>query len=256
MGRGTTTDHRPLQINEEQGITVRLDRRLGQHRKQHLAHQVGLQLCQPGRLAILLAGLQGHTVDALRPAISVFDPDLSLGIGQQIRQRLLQGLGIQDLSDPVRQRDRQRHQRLGLIAGVAEYRRLILDRKATELLIIHRVQIERVIVAITMIHEAGHDGAGIGIEDIGRVADAANHLAGDIGDGDPGFGRIVRRDEEHTARDRALGIDSRISIEPQHMIDDGIADLITELVRVSCSHRLRGEDEIVAHGHTEKRFGV
>jgi hypothetical protein len=75
-------------------------------------------------------------------------------------------------------------------------------------LIAHGVQVQLMVVPLRMVHEAGHDGAGVGVEDVPRVADAADHVAGHIRDRQPAPGGVVGRDEQHAAGHGAFGDDA------------------------------------------------
>ena len=70
-------------------------------------------------------GRDDHRVNPHRLAVRVLNGHLALAIRQQVPDLArLAGLG-EAASDLVRQRDRQRHQFLGLVAGVADHHALV-----------------------------------------------------------------------------------------------------------------------------------
>lgn len=67
--------------------------------------------------------------NALGLAVLVFDADLRLAVRQKIGQQLFAPHLFELSRQAVRKRDRQRHQRAGLAAGVAEHHTLIARRR-------------------------------------------------------------------------------------------------------------------------------
>ena len=73
------------------------------------------------------------------------------------------------------QPDRQRHQSWRLVAGVAEHGDLVLGGYSADLRIVELLQFQREIVAGRAVDEAGHNGAGIGIEALQHGSHFAAH---------------------------------------------------------------------------------
>ena len=81
-------------------------------------------------------GGEHHGVDADGTVlVVVLDGDLGLAVGTQVGERaVLADLG-QPLGEPVRDRDRQRHQLGGVVGGVAEHQALVAGALLVELVL-------------------------------------------------------------------------------------------------------------------------
>ena len=66
-----------------------------------------------------------HRIDPDRREAVVFDGHLALGVGPQPGNRAVLPQVGDPVDDPVRQRDRQRHQLGGVVAGEAEHHSLV-----------------------------------------------------------------------------------------------------------------------------------
>ena len=131
-------------------------------------------------------------------AVLVADGDLRLAVGAQVGQHLaLAHLG-EPLGELVRERDRQRHQLLGLVGGVAEHHPLVARAGDVELVVVGRV-VARLVgrvdalgdVRRLLVDRVDHR-AGVAVEaEVGVVvvADLAHRLARDLLDVDVGVGR-------------------------------------------------------------------
>ena len=71
-------------------------------------------------------------VEADRAVAVVLDGDLGLAVRAQVRHRAVLADRGQPLGQPVRERDRQRHQLGGVVAGVAEHQALVAGALAVE----------------------------------------------------------------------------------------------------------------------------
>ena len=71
--------------------------------------------------------LAGHDdgVETHRPPFGVLDGDLGLAVGPQVGNGAVLSHGGQPAREPVRKRDRQRHELRGLGARVAEHQALV-----------------------------------------------------------------------------------------------------------------------------------
>ena len=93
--------------------------------------QVGLD----ERLGVEARGVLGgdqHGLEGDRPPVLVLEGDLGLAVGAQVREDPgLADLG-QAVGQPVGEPDRQRHEVVGLVAGVAEHHPLVAGALAVE----------------------------------------------------------------------------------------------------------------------------
>ena len=84
-------------------------------------------------------GRDQQLFDLDRLAVLVADADLGLAIGTQVVERAGLANRRELLREPVRKRDRQRHQCLRLVGGVAEHHSLIAGAGDVELVLVASV---------------------------------------------------------------------------------------------------------------------
>ena len=140
-------------------------------RLDHLLQDVLAQRLDLDQVAVLRR--DDHRLDADRLAALVLDRDLALAVGAQVvDQPLAPHLG-QPPRQLVRQHDRQRHQLLGLAAGVAEHQALVAGAARVDA---HR-DVGRLLV------DRRDHRAGLVVEAVlgARVADVLDRLAHDLG---------------------------------------------------------------------------
>ena len=122
----------------------------------------------------LFAVLRGddHGIDARRAAADVFDGDLGFAIGaEEIDYVLLADFGKLE-GELMRQLDGHGHQLGRFVAGVAEHQALVARAAGVDA----HGDVGRLRL------DAGEDAAGVGVKAVlrARVANVANHLAGNI----------------------------------------------------------------------------
>ncbi len=187
----------------------------------------------------------------------VADGHLRLSVRTQVEQLVgLAHLG-QPLAELVRERDRERHQLLGLAACVPEHHPLVARAQP----------VERIVVAGVVLHLVGDvdalgdvrrllvdrddDGARVRVEaEVGaRVADLGDLLADELRDVDVRLGGDLAGDDHEARRDERLAGDAAVGIVLQDGVEDRVGDLVGDLVGVPLGHRL-GREEVLALGHT------
>jgi hypothetical protein len=194
-----------------------------------------------------------HALDPHGPAVAVADGDLGLPVGTQVVQRaVLADLG-QALREPVRERDRQRHELLGLARGVAEHHALVAGAGDVELVLVGGVDAGLVGV-VHALRDVGRllvdrvdDGAGVGGEaEVGvDVADLADRLARDVLDVDEGRRGDLTRDDDEARVDERLAGHATHRVVPHDGVEDTIGDLVGDLVRVALRDGLGREQVLV-----------
>ena len=87
-------------------------------------------------------------------------------------------------------------------------------------------------------------GAGLAVEalDRGVVADLQHAVAGDAGDVDVRLGGDLTADEHHARGDERLAGDPALRVVGQQGVEDAVADLVGNLVRVTLGHGLGREE--------------
>src|SRR5438128_317104 len=94
-----------------------------------------------------------------------------------------------------------------------------------------------------------HDGAAVAVEAALRgVADVADHLLRDLAEFDPRLARDLAGDDHETGLDERLAGDAAVRVFGEQRIEDGVRDLVADLVRVALVDRFRREDVVLQHG--------
>ena len=187
-------------------------------------------------------------VDAHRAVVAVvLDGDLGLAVGTQVGQRaVLADLG-QPLGEPVRERDRQRHQLGGVVAGVAEHQALVAGALPVDRVDGAGAALVAGVDALGDVGGLAADrdlhAAGGAVEALlrGVVADLEDPVADDLRDVDVAGGGDLAGDDHQAGGEQRLDGDPAVRVLLEQRVEDGVADLVGDLVRVTLGHRLRGE---------------
>ena len=144
-------------------------------------------------------------------AVDVVEGDLGLAVGAQVGD----GAGLahlgQALGQAVGDVDRQRHEHVGLVAGVAEHHPLVAGALLVELVLAGGAGADLLGVVDALgdvgrlLVEADHDAAGVAVVAVGLavVADLVDRLADDLGDVDVGRGGDLAGDDGQAGGDAA-----------------------------------------------------
>ena len=258
-----TTDHERAGRVHQQAVAVGVDVELLEHRGDHVLGDVGLQAGVEVDAGLVLGG-EHHGVDADRAGlVVVLDGDLGLPVGTQVGQRAV----LADRREPLRERlgdlDRQRHQLGGVVAGVAEHQPLV-----TGALLVHRVDgllQARLVAGVDALGDVtglatdrDHDAAGRAVEALVGVvvADVEDLLTHDRLDVDvAGRGHLAGHHHQSRGQQR-LDRDPRVRVLAQHLVEDSVADLVGDLVRVTLGHGLGGEQASRHAGQPRRRPNV
>ena len=214
--------------------------------------QVGLDQ----RLGVDPVGVLGGDQDLLdlhRAAVLVADRHLRLAVGAQVRQHLALAHLRQALGELVRERDRQRHQLVGLVGGVAEHHALVAGARHVQLVLVGGI-VARLIGGVDalgdvrrlLVDRVDHR-AGVAVEAVRGVvvADPAHRLARDFLDVDVGVGRDLPRDDDQPGVDERLAGDAAVRVVGQDGVEHAVGDLVGDLVGVALRDGLGGEQELV-----------
>ena len=183
---------------------------------------------------------QDASVDPDRFEAIVFDRDLALGIGAEpVDFALLPGFG-HAVDNPMRQRDRQRHQFRRVIARVPEHHPLVAGTFA--------VNPHRDVRALAV--ELDVDLASLGIEAkvVVCVTDGRDDVAGDLFIIDRGGRCDFAGQDAVVSRDQRFASDSALGVLGEQGVEDAVGDLISQLVRMAHADRFTSK-EILAGGH-------
>ena len=225
----------------------------------HVRGEVGAELVQAGAFGVLAGDDDGLHRDG--PVAVVADGDLGLAVGAQVGEFAVLADFGQPLGEAVREPDRDGHVGGGLVAGVAEHQALVAG--ALEVVVVllasfagfERVEDAAGDVVGLLADGDGHAAAGA-VEAVGRgvVADAQDGLPDDLRDFDVGVGGDLAGNVDQAGGGQGLHGDPGFGVLGQQGVEDGIADLVTDLVGVAFGHRLgREEPERGGRGPVEVR---
>ena len=217
-----------------------------------------------GALAVL--GGDQQLLDLDRAAVEVADRDLRLAVGAQVRHDLGLAHVGEALGELVRERDRQRHQLVRLVARVAEHHALVTRAGDVELIVVGGVG-ARLVGGVDALGDVGrllvdrveHRARVGGEAEVGvGVADLADRLARDLLDVD------VRRRRDLARHDHEAGVHERLArhaagrVVAHDGIQHAVGDLVGDLVRVAFGDRLGREQVLVvsqgAHGISKEQL--
>jgi len=208
----------------------------GNHRLDDVLQNVGAKLIVADGLGVL--GGNDNGIDALYLAgRGIFHGDLRFAIGTEVRAgAILADFGKLE-AELVGQRNRQRHQFGGLIAGVAEHHSLIASAAGVDA----HGDIARLLV------DAGDYGAGVGVETVEGVvvADRLHDSADEVLKIDVGFGGDFAGDDDQAGAGHGLTGDAAGGILLQAGVKDGVGNLVGNLVGVAFGHGLRGKKNTI-----------
>mmetsp|Transcript_42691 Transcript_42691/g.108390 ORF Transcript_42691/g.108390 Transcript_42691/m.108390 type:complete len:214 (-) Transcript_42691:34-675(-) len=144
---------------------------------------------------------------------------------------------------------RQRHAILGLVASVAEHDALIAGADIHVILAnVHTTCDVRALLVDAHQHLASLVTQALAVHagqvvDVGVEADLGNNAPDDLVIVDLGLRRDLASDHDHVVLRHSLASDLALGILCQAGVQDGVRDLVAELVRVALVDRLRGEQE-------------
>ena len=230
----------------------------GEHRAHDVLLDVGLEQRVEVDVVGVLAG-DDDGVEAGGLAVDVLDGDLGLAVGAQVGDgAVLAHLG-ELLGQPVRQPDRQRHQLGGLVAGVAEHQALVAGALRGDRVL--AALDPRLVGVVDALRDVGRlaadrdaDAAGLAVEALagGVVADLEDALAHQLRDVGVGRGGDLAGDVHLAGHDQRLDRDPAGRVLGQQRVEDRVADLVGDLVRVSFGDGL-GREQATGHRATPER---
>ncbi len=237
----------------DQHLVVVVGELLGNHGSDHVLDQVGPDH-RVAVDAVVVLGRDQHRAELGRLAVDVVEGHLGLAVGPQVGHGARPTDLAQPLGEAVGGVDRQRHEDVGLAAGVAEHhalvaRALIVDGVAggagTHLfaLVDALGDVDRLLV------DRDHDAAGAAVEAVGLlvVADPGDRVAYDAGDVDIRGGRDLTGDDGEAGGDEGLASHPAGGVLLQQGVEDRVRDLVGHLVGMTFGDRLGRERVVVAH---------
>src|SRR5574343_330026 len=234
----------------DQVLDVALDQFLGQHRLDDLFDGRLAQVLQADVRRML--GGQHDGVDAVGLAVDVLDGDLRLGVGAGPGQAAVLAQHGLAFDQAVRQVDRQRHQRRGFVAGVAEHQALVAGALA-EIVVVGLVDALGDVRALLVVGD--QHGAALVVDAVVGVvvANALDRVAGDLDVIDVGVGGDFTGQHDQAGVAQGFGGNARMLVLGQDGVEDGVGNLVGDLVRMAFANGF-GSEEVFAHGMLQWSF--
>ena len=225
------------------------------NRPDHVLDQIGPDHGFTVNAVVVLGGHQ-HSAESDRTIVLVVEGDLGLPVRPQVRDGAGPAHLGMALGHPMGQVDGQRHQGVGLVAGVAEHHSLVPGALPVQVILLSggpRPDLLGVIDPLSDVVGLGvdsdHHPTSVAVKAIVLpvVSDLSDRPAHDVGDvyvpgGSDFAGHYAEAGGEHR-----LAGHPRLGIFGQERVEDGVRNLVGHLVRMSLGDRLRGERPDAAH---------
>ena len=243
-------DERAVTADVEVGAALA---QLGEDGLDDVGQDVRLEHALERHVGRVLGG-EHDGVELDRAVTVIGDGDLRLAVGAQVGELVVLAHPGEALGEPVREVDGQRHELGRVVAGVAEHQALV----ARALLVEQVVDVAAGAVLVRRVHALGDVGrlgadgdrhaAGAAVEAFLRavVADLEDGLAHELRDLDVAARRHLTRDVHEPGRDERLDRHPRLGVDGQQGIEDRVADLVADLVRVPLGDGL-GREQTCRH---------
>ena len=176
-----------------------------------------------------MLGADDDGVDAFGlTLVAVLHRHLALGIGTEVAHLLALAAYLAELDeDDVRQRDGQRHQLVGLAAGVAEHHALVASA-----LVLLLLAADALINIGTLLVDGAEYAAALGLELV--LALGVANLADDVAHGalhvDPAVGGYLAADDGQAGGDERLAGHMALGVVTQELVEECIANLVGHFV--------------------------
>lgn len=241
VSHGTSDDELARRLQVEDGVVIHVlgwDDFLDDE-----VHEGILHLSQ--LLMFVMLDGNDYGVDALGDAGTilegVFGSDLGLGVGSEPLASSVASEVGHSLVKLVGEDDGEGHSFLGLIRSVAEHKSLISGTG----LVLLTANVDALGDVWGLLLESNEDVAGLVVESLGRVivADVFDRVTDDLLVVDNGLRRDLAANEDHASLGDRFAGDFGVGILLEMSIEDGIRDLIADLVGMTLSDGLGCEEE-------------
>jgi len=241
VAHGTADDEFAGGLQVEDGVLVHVlggDDFLDDAAHQDLSH--GFE----GDVLVVLHG-DDDRVHALGDAGAILEGvlagDLSLGVGSEPLAGSVTSEVGHSLVELVGEHDGKRHGFLSLVSGVTEHQTLI---SGTGLILI-TANVDALGDVGGLLLEGDEDVAGLVVESLGRVivTDVFDRITDNLLVVDDSLGRNLSANQDHASLGDRFAGDFGVGVLLKVSVEDGIGHLIADLVRMTFSDGLRGEEE-------------
>ena len=221
---------------------------------------------------VLADGLQGdlggvlggdhHGIHTGGLAVHILHSDLGLAVGTEVVQLAALTDGGQSLGQLVGQGDGQGHELGSLVAGVAEHETLVA-RAGVESVRLTVLGLQGLVHAHGdiggLLVDGGDDGAGVAVKAVlgTGVSDLADGLADDLLEVHGSLGGDLTHDGHKAGGAEGLAGHAGHGILAEQLVQDGVGDLVGNLVGMTLGHGFAGEQHfavVVNHDCMSFRF--
>lgn len=169
-----------------------------------------------------------------RVVVVVFDGDLALGIGTKVGHDFaFLANGGKFTDERVAEVERERHEVVGVIDGVAKHHALVSRT------LFHRIGAYHTLVDVgALLVDGTQHAATIRVELVFAfvVSDATNDIARDTLQIHIGVGIDLAREDDLSRGDKCFDGDFGVGVLGKEVVENGVGDLVRDFVRVSFGH--------------------
>jgi len=173
--------------------------------------------------------------------VLVFDSDLGLGIRSEPWERAIVSGLLHGKVEPVGELDGQWKQFRGFVGGISKHDTLITGTELLESLLV----VQTLGNIWRLLFNGNQNVAGLVVETLLGVivSNVLDGVANDLLVVESGFGGDFAKDHDHTSLGRSLTSDFGQRVVLEACVEDGITDLVGDLVGMTLTDRLGGEEE-------------
>lgn len=166
--------------------------------------------------------------------VLVLDGDLSLGVGPQPWERAIVSGGSHGGVEPVGELDGEGEELRSLVGGIAEHDTLVTSTELLESLLV----VETLSNIGRLLLNGDENVAGLVVEALARVivANVLDGLTDDLLVVESSLGGDLTEDHDHTSLGGSLASDLGERVLPEAGVENGIGDLVSDLVGVTLWH--------------------
>ena len=223
----------------------------GDHGLGHLLDHVLPDLLQ-GDIGVVLGG-DDHCIHPDRAVVLVIlHGDLTLAVGPHIGHLAALADLRHALAQLLCQGQGQGHQFRRLVAGVAEHHALVTGAVA-------QLAVGALLVLQGFVHahgdvggllvDGGNHGTGVAVKAVLApvIANVPDHLPGDVGDVHIAAGGDLAHHVDQSGAGRGLAGHAAVGVLLQNGVQDGVGDLVADLVGVALRDGFGGEEIVSCH---------
>ena len=217
----------------------------------HLLDHILANLLQ-GDIRVVLGGDDHGIHPDGAVVLVILHGDLALAVGTHVGQQAALANLRHAQAQLLGQGQRQGHQLRCLVAGVTEHHALV-SRAVGQLAVCAGLALQRFVHAQGDVRglfvDGGDDAAGIAVKAVLAtvIADLPHHFPGDLGDIHIAGGGDLAHHMDEAGAGCGLAGHAAHGILGQDGIQDGVGNLIADLVGMSFRHRFRGKQVVSCH---------